>query len=142
MLSQHHHQYRHGKSFNSLSRDHLPVRDWDSRPKTYHFQLPLSGSLSRSSSGTVRSAVFRVFQLPLSGSLVTLSSSSSFAARNTFNSLSRDHVQHDLLFLLVAADLLSTPSLGITNCSVARRGLLERKNAFNSLSRDHAAPFR
>jgi len=76
-----------------------------------NFQLPLSGSLDGSTGISDKNRA-ATFQLPLSGSHEVQVIKYLYNDDNTFNSLSRDHVEpedgHELL------EELSTPSLGIT----------------------------
>ena len=76
------------------------------------FQLPLSGS--RHEQGRVWFVV-GYFQLPLSGSRASHPRRSWHYYRKSFNSLSRDHRETNLISVLGKALRLSTPSLGITD---------------------------
>ena len=119
--------------FNSLSRDHMVVREGPETPWFLDFQLPLSGSLRLIPDSHLYGP--HNFQLPLSGSHDGARSKSRCGS--PFNSLSRDHELRNPVSPILALDNeLSTPSLGITFRWVAKEDACE-KCTFNSLSRDH-----
>jgi len=105
-------------SFNSLSRDHKEMRGEVDTFDVTNFQLPLSGSPLDITSVEICMIFCVNFQLPLSGSLAYLSPADNYTCRlQPFNSLSRDHatIYKEPGVSKRVVDILSTPSLGITN---------------------------
>ena len=104
-----------GRTFNSLSRDHVRMRVVIGRNKYYCLSTPSLG-ITKVGYCEPESTVVGDFQLPLSGSR-SIGIGTERKESMTFNSLSRDH---------------SSPA--------SRGPTSSESSAFNSLSRDHELP--